>query len=89
MEPQLSEEVGVFGYRSRRKVVWPMERDDDLLDALVQSQERLWQIEQSIELLSWLPTSAVWSFIDAMRYERMRLDQLARLLSWWRHDDDH
>ncbi len=59
------------------------ERDDlHVLRELAASQERIFLAERELELLGWLPTSAVCCAIDRLGRERERQSWLLR---HWRH----
>jgi hypothetical protein len=53
-----------------------------LADELAACEERIFLAERELELLGWLPTSAVWSTLDRLWHERERQSRLLR--RWWR-----
>jgi hypothetical protein len=59
-----------------------MTDNDALANELAACEERIFLAERELELLGWLPTSAVWSTLDRLWHERERQNWLLRC---WRH----
>lgn len=54
-----------------------------LADELAACEERIFLAERELELLGWLPTSAMWSIRDRLWHEREHQSWMLRL--WRRH----